>query len=231
MRQPQKTLAYAKALQYWVEKAQSPLLGELHQIAKSVLKLWRAMESLTTFTNAEVLEDTQPLHWVRIMSFWMSEPMDPPTSWEQSNSRSQRAHARVIFVPTHCEGHLKSTVTTWVVSPSPAPIQKVGLQQEEPSSGQKTPPPVFMEIARSLHGDGPSHVVTGIPLELAKEQGPIQMVGSTMFSARLLQDAVSGTTFIDMVSYSMSLVGLGVTPLVGDCSMPTLLGEEDMDSN
>ena len=52
-----------------------------------------------------------------------------------------------------------------------------------------------------------------------------------MFSARLFQDANSGTTYIDMVTCSMSLVGLGVTPLVGDCSMPALLGGKDTDSN
>ena len=82
MRQPQKTLVYAKALQYWVEKAQPPLPGKPHQMAESVLELWLSMEPLTTFTNAEVLEDTPPLHWVKIMSSQTLEPADPPTSWE-----------------------------------------------------------------------------------------------------------------------------------------------------
>ena len=71
----------------------------------------------------------------------------------------------------------------------------------------------------------------GILLELAEEQGPIQIVGSTMFSTRLIQDTVSGSTYINMLTCSMSLVGLGVTPSVGDCSMPALLGEEDTNSN
>ena len=57
------------------------------------------------------------------------------------------------------------------------------------------------------------------------------MVGSTMFFARLIQDVVSGVTYIDMVISSMSLVGLGVPPSLSDCSMPVLLGEEDTDFN
>ena len=97
MRQPQKALSYAKALQFWVEKAQSLPLGEPCQMAESVLELWRAMEPLTKFTNMEVLEDALPMHWVRIMSSWTSEPMDPPTSWEQSHSRAKGLAPGVHF--------------------------------------------------------------------------------------------------------------------------------------
>ena len=104
------------------KKAQLPLPGEPCQMAESMLELWRAMEPLTTFTNAEVLEDATPLHWVKIMSIWTLEPMDPPTSQEQSNSRNWRAYARATFAVTHGMGHLKPTVTTWadsITSPSP----------------------------------------------------------------------------------------------------------------
>ena len=80
-------------------------------------------------------------------------------------------------------------------------------------------------------GDNPPHEVVGIQLELAKEKGPIKVVGPAMFSARLVQDTISGSTYINVMTCSMSLVGLGVTPLAGDHSMPTLLEEEDMDSD
>ena len=60
---------------------------------------------------------------------------------------------------------------------------------------------------------------------------PIWVAGSTMFSASLFQDAVSGTTYINMVTCSMSLVGLRLTPLAVAHSMPALLGEEETDSN
>ena len=36
---PEMTLAYAKALQHWVEKAQPLTPGEPHQLAESVLEL------------------------------------------------------------------------------------------------------------------------------------------------------------------------------------------------
>ena len=80
-------------------------------------------------------------------------------------------------------------------------------------------------------GDNSPHEVTGIPPELAKEQGPIQVEGSTMFSTRPVQDVISDSTYSDMMTCSMSIVDLRVTPLAGDCSMPTLLRDEDMDSD
>ena len=42
---------------------------------------------------------------------------------------------------------------------------------------------------------------------------------------------MSGATYLDMVTCSMSLVGLGVTPSVVNCSMSALLGEGDTDSD
>ena len=129
MRQPQKTLAHVKALQYWAEKAQLLPPGEPHQIAESMLELQRAMESLTMFTNAEVLEDTPPSHWVRITSSWMSEPADPPTSSEWRCSRSQRVHARGMSMVTHSMRHLKPTATTWITNPnSEGRIKEGGAQ-------------------------------------------------------------------------------------------------------
>ena len=70
-----------------------------------------------------------------------------------------------------------------------------------------------------------------IPPELAREQGPIQVVGSAMFSTRLVQDTISSSTSFDVMTCSVSLVGLRVTPLVGDHSRPTLLEEDDIDSD
>ena len=39
--QPQKALAYVKALQYWTEKAQPLIPGEPHHLVESVLELWQ----------------------------------------------------------------------------------------------------------------------------------------------------------------------------------------------
>ena len=41
-----KTLAYTKALQYWVESMKSMILSEPHQLAGSILELRQAMEPL-----------------------------------------------------------------------------------------------------------------------------------------------------------------------------------------
>ena len=191
------------------------------------------MEPLATFTDAEVLGDDPPSNWKMITLSRPTEPEQPDqgNQRKRSHSRSWRAHARGTFMAAHSMRCLKPTATTWAVSPSLVPTQKVESWQEESSSWWWTPPPGYTDIARSLWGDDPPHEVMSIPLGPAKEQGPIWIVGSTMFSARLLQDVVSGTTYINMVTSSMSLVDLGVTPSVGDCSIPTLFGGEDTDSN
>ena len=43
---------------YWVEKAQPPMPGMSCQLAESVLELRQAMDPLTSFTDAEVLDDS-----------------------------------------------------------------------------------------------------------------------------------------------------------------------------
>ena len=39
LKQPQKTLAYAKALQHWADLAKPTLLGESHQLAECIKEL------------------------------------------------------------------------------------------------------------------------------------------------------------------------------------------------
>ena len=59
--QPRKTLAYAKALQYWAEKVKPLLPSKSCQLAESILELRQAMEPLITFQDSEVLVgDTSP---------------------------------------------------------------------------------------------------------------------------------------------------------------------------
>ena len=84
---------------------------------------------------------------------------------------------------------------------------------------------------RSPCGDDFPHVVMGIPSELAKEQDPMWVVGSIMFFTRLFLDVASGATYINMMTWTVSLVGLGVTPLAVDHCTPTLLGEEETNSD
>ena len=158
------------------------------------------------------------------------EQPDQGNQRERSCFRNQRAHTRGTFMAACGVEHSKPTVTAWAASPPLAPTQQARSPQEECCSQQLAPPPGFVEIVRSLCGDDPPHKVTSIPLEPAEEQGAI-WIAESMVSSRFLQDSLLGPTCINVMTCSMSLVGLGVTPLVGDCSMPTLLGEEDMDSN
>ena len=83
------------------------------------------------FANADVLEDAPPLHWVKITSSQTLEPVDTPTSQEQSHSRNQKAHARGMFVVAHSIRHLKPTATVPAVSPSPFPTKRAESLQEE----------------------------------------------------------------------------------------------------
>ena len=72
--QSQKTLASAKALQYWAEKTQPPIPGEPNQLAESVLEHQWMMDPLSMFMDKEVLEDVPPSNWVKIMPSRLVEP-------------------------------------------------------------------------------------------------------------------------------------------------------------
>ena len=83
------------------------------------------MEPLTTFTDAEVLDDTPPSNWVKITSLQTSEPMDPAIPWEQTHSMNHRAQARGLFVAACSVGQLKPSASAQAASPSPTPTWKV----------------------------------------------------------------------------------------------------------
>ena len=92
----QKTLAYAKALQYWAEKAQPLIPSEPHHLAESVLELQQTMEPLTIFTDEEVLEDILLSNWVKI-TYRLAEP----TQQEHSCSKTCQAHSSGSFSAAH----------------------------------------------------------------------------------------------------------------------------------
>ena len=60
--QPQKTLAYAQALQYWAERANLPGPSEMHHLARCVQELRQAMKPFTTFSDSVILEKAMPDH-------------------------------------------------------------------------------------------------------------------------------------------------------------------------
>ena len=52
--QLEKMVAYAQALQFWVEKANPPTPGQPHLLAGSDLELWEAMKCYVSFPNDAV---------------------------------------------------------------------------------------------------------------------------------------------------------------------------------
>ena len=83
--------------------------------------------------------------------------------------------------------------------------------------------PRFAKIAKSLWGDDTSHITINLPP--VPTTSPGLLVGTamaTMMSMWLQQDTMMGTTYVDTVTASMSLVILGPTTMVVDCPTATL---------
>ena len=130
--QPQKTLAYVKALQYWAEKAQPLIPSEPCQLAESVLELWQMMELLTMFTDEEVLDNILPSNWVKITPSRLTEP----TQRECSHSRTCQACSRGSFLVAYGEGQpgMHTTATAQMTSQQATLTQEVVPWQAESSS-------------------------------------------------------------------------------------------------
>ena len=230
LKQPEKTLAYAKTLQHWVEKAQLPMLGEPHQLVECVWELrvwshWGSLPMLKTLVTFELSNG------VRITPARMTEPVEPVKSWEWSHSQTRRGHIQGSFVATLNMERSMPAATTPAKDPLATSSSRAETQLEVTSFRPQMPPPGFMDIARSLWGDISWCATVEIPLELTAPQG--LLVGTamaTMISTCLWQDVVTGAPYLDMVTTSMSLVSLGVTPTAVDHPMPTLEGWEDLES-
>ena len=170
MKQPQKTLAYAKALQHWTKKAQPLMPGEPSQMAECVWELREAMEPLTMFMDDDVLGNDMPSPWVKITSSRTSEAVEPTFSWVCSHSQNWRTNARGSFVVAPSIGQLKPTTITPVVSSSTISSQRVKIPLENSINWQWKPLPGFVEIAKSLWGDNSPSITIEVPPELAAPQ-------------------------------------------------------------
>ena len=72
--QREKTVAYAHALQYWVEKTDLPTGGQPCQLAKSVKELQEKMSCYLSFSAKEVFEGVTPLEGMSISPTEEAEP-------------------------------------------------------------------------------------------------------------------------------------------------------------
>ena len=231
-------LAYAKALQFWAEKAQLAWASKPCQLAAWMKELRESMELLMLFTDEEVLAKELSLHWV-VTSSWPFEPVEPNTMWEQSCSRCRRACTQGSFPVTCSIGHSKltitpmanaSTVSSQMTGTLTISNQWVKTPLGSPITQKLMPPPSYAEIARSMRGDNSPHITINVPHELTMAQGFLVGTAATMvISTQMQQDAVTGITYLDTVMASMSLVSLGSTPMTVDCVMPDL--EDIMDSD
>ena len=52
--QPEKTVAYVQALQFWVEKAVLPAGGKPHLLVGSMVELWEETKYYISFSNEKV---------------------------------------------------------------------------------------------------------------------------------------------------------------------------------
>ena len=79
LKPPQKTLAYAQALQYWAEKANPPVPSEPHHLAMSMHELRWHMKRYTTFSDHDVFEGLMyGLPGVEVEEANQPNPIKPP---------------------------------------------------------------------------------------------------------------------------------------------------------
>ena len=64
LKQPQKTLAYAKALQHWAKLAKPTPPHEPCQLAECIKELREWMEPFTMFTDTQVFDQVELLNWI-----------------------------------------------------------------------------------------------------------------------------------------------------------------------
>ena len=232
LKQPEKTLAYVKTLQHWVEKAHMPMPDEPCQLVECVWELRETMEPLMMFTNAEVFGNVGPLNWVRITPARMTEPTEPAKSQEQSHCQTRRGCTQSSFVAACNMERSMPTATTPAKDLLASSSPRVETQLEGTSIRPQMPPSGFADIARSLQGNTSLCATIKIPLELTTPQGLLAGTATaTMMSTWLWQNVATGATYLDMVTTPMSLVSLGVTPMAVDHPMPALEGWEDLESN
>ena len=90
--QPQKTPAYARALQHWLELANPPMPDQSCQLVECVIELRDSTAPFTTFTDADIFGEKEHPCWVQLTPSKALEPEEPEATWGRSHSQSRRAH-------------------------------------------------------------------------------------------------------------------------------------------
>ena len=117
LKPPWRTLAYAQALQYWVEKANLLVPNEPHHLAMGVHKLRQCMKRYTTFSDCDVFEGLMHgLPGAEVKETTQPNPAKPlladdPTLLTIAPSGSEKS-ATLITTPATSEEELVNLVTT-----------------------------------------------------------------------------------------------------------------------
>ena len=112
--QPKKTLALAKALQFWADWTQPSWAHNKWQLAECVRELREEMKPMTTFTDENVLNNDPPSAWNKMTpsrgtmeeeeELWKAEGV-----W--GRSKMQRAQPQDFSWATPILGHSKPIIT------------------------------------------------------------------------------------------------------------------------
>ena len=162
--QPCQTLAYMKALQYWV--GEGPTANFQWTLLESEVELQQAIEPLVSLYRRGSSCSHWPSNWVEVSLLKLAEPSPPDTQCRHSCSHNCNTQAcpRGSLSAAHSGDWPAATKRR----DKPAtPSQEVMMQQLE----HKAPclPPGFAEITRSLQGECSIWIVTSVPPEEAEE--------------------------------------------------------------
>ena len=195
------------------------------------------MRLLTTFMDEQVHSKDPPSPWVMVTPSWCFEAAEEEAleSMREWSSKCWRAQPWGSFSTIPFLGCSKCLVvpstTTSSIPTSPgqqtcAPnifMQWVKMPPGSLSEWKQMWLPRFAKIAKSLWGDKPPHITIDLPPVLTTSPGLLAGTSmTTMMSVWVWQDATTGTTYVETVMASMSLVSLGLTPMAVDHLMATL---------
>ena len=154
----------------------------------------------------------------------LAEPalVDPQCSHSHSHSCNVWAHQRGSLSAAHSRDQTGATEGRDKLAPPP---QEVMVQQSEHKSS--CPPPVFVEITRSLWGECSQLVAVGVPA--GEDEVPYEAFCSSIMATQLFWHPTSGEMFTDMLTCTLSVVDLGVDPMVEVHLVPALQEHSDSD--
>ena len=186
------------------------------QLAKYVKEIRRCMRLLTTFMEEKVLSKDPPSPWVMVM---VEEEALESTRERAASAREPTLRVPFQPFPSWDAPSTSSIQQQWQPPPqlflASRPVHKyfhaVGENTSSKSCCIKVDTPAWIhQINKSLCRNDTPHITIDLPLVLATSPG--LLVGTamaTMMSIQLWQDTMMGTTYVDTVTASMSLVSLG----------------------